>query len=91
VLAVSVDAPEESRKMAAELGLEYTLLSDGDLSAIDAWGVRHAGGYPGGRDIARPATFLIDAEGRVRWRELTDNWRVRLRPERVIEQLDALP
>jgi len=90
LLAVSTDSVEDAKKLATDLGLGFRVLSDPDLVAIDAWGVRHPGGYAGQRDIARPATFLIDADGRVRWRELTDNWRVRLRAERVLEQLDAL-
>jgi peroxiredoxin len=58
--------------------------------AIDAFGVRHAGGGIEG-DIARPAVFLIDREGRIVWRELTENWRVRVRPETVLEHLAAIP
>ena len=49
----------------------------------------HIGGLDG--DIARPATFILDREGTIVWRDLTENWRVRVRPERLIEQLRALP
>ena len=85
---MSVDAAEATRdKLSGDIG--YLLLADPELAAIDAYGVRHPGGM--GHDIARPATFLIDREGRVVWRDLTDNWRVRVRPERVLEQLKAIP
>ena len=41
-----------------------------------------------GKAIARPGTFLVDEEGRILWRELTENWRVRLDPQRVLDALD---
>jgi hypothetical protein len=57
---------------------------------IDRFGLRHRkGGLDG--DIARPAIFILDREGRVAWRELTDNWRVRARPDRLLEELAAIP
>ena len=43
-----------------------------------------------GEAIARPAAFLVDEEGRIIWRELTDDRRVRLRGERVLEVIDGL-
>ena len=40
-----------------------------------------------------PADFplLLDREGAVAWRHLTENWRVRVRPEQVLEQLSQIP
>ena len=87
VLAVSADPAEITREKLGSSGIEFLLLADPDLATIDAYGVRHPQGGMGGHDIARPATFLIDADGRILWRELTDNWRIRLRPERLLEQL----
>ena len=84
---MSIDAPDVTRDKLE--GIDYPLLADPDLTAIDAYGVRHPEGM--GHDIARPATFLVDRQGRVAWRDLTDNWRVRVRPERVLEQVKALP
>ncbi len=91
VLAVSVDPSDVTRDKLGSAGIEYPLLADPDLATIDAYGVRHPGAAMDGGDIARPATFLIDGDGRVVWRELTDNWRVRLRPDRLLEQLTAAP
>jgi len=90
VLAISVDPPEHSREIVEAYGLEFPVLSDPRLTVIDAFGVRHPGGGLEG-DIARPAIFILDREGRVVWRQLTENWRVRLRPETVLEQLAAIP
>jgi peroxiredoxin len=88
---VSVDTVEQNRDLAEGLGLDYPILSDADRTAIAAWGVVHAGGGIGGTDIARPATFLVERDGTVSWRSLTENWRVRVRPEHVLAALDANP
>ena len=86
---MSVDDAAVTRDKLGSAGLAFPLLADPGFAAVDAYGVRHPGGM--GHDIARPATFLIDREGRVVWRDLTDNWRVRVRPERVLAQLAAIP
>ena len=44
----------------------------------------------GGKDIARPAEFLVDAGGTIRWVNLTDDIRVRARPESVLAAIDRL-
>ena len=87
VLAVSADPFAKTHESLGESGLEFALLSDPELETIEAYGVRHTAGGMEGADIARPATFLIDEQGRIVWRELTDNWRIRLRPQRLIDQL----
>lgn len=38
-----------------------------------------------GRDAARPAEFLVDKSGVVRWRNLTEDYRVRARPEQLLK------
>jgi peroxiredoxin len=80
---------EDNRRLADKLGLDFSLLSDSDRRTIAAYGVVHAGGGMGGRDIARPATLVIGANARVRWRSVTENWRVRVRPETVIDALGS--
>jgi len=46
--------------------------------------------WPGGTDISRPAEFLIDSQGTVRWANLTDSIAVRARPEQVLKVVDDL-
>ena len=41
-----------------------------------------------GADIARPAEFLLDSDGIVRWVNLTENIAVRARPEQALEALN---
>lgn len=87
---MSVDTSEDSARLAEGLGLEFPLLSDVEREAVRAWGVAHEEGLPG-QVIARPASFLVERDGTISWRSLTDNWRVRLRPEELLEALGADP
>jgi peroxiredoxin len=43
-----------------------------------------------GADVARPAEFLLDANGIVRWVNLTENIAVRARPEQVLQAFSEL-
>jgi peroxiredoxin len=52
--------------------------------------VLHKGAGVGGRDIARPAEFLIDSSGVIRWVNLTDDIRVRARPEQMLQAAKSL-
>ncbi len=88
--AVSVDPPEVSREHCAKLGYTYTFLSDPEAETIKAYDLLHAGAGPGGQAVARPAEFLIDTTGTIRWVNLTEDWRVRPRPEDVLRVIDEL-
>ncbi|MCP4654517.1 MAG: redoxin domain-containing protein [bacterium] len=90
LLFISADSVEASRKLTVDAGLDLRLLSDPDLRVVDAYGVRHQGGFMGD-DIARPATFILDREGIVRWRDLTESFRIRVRPRRIVEELRKIP
>jgi peroxiredoxin len=83
VVAVVVDPVSQNAEVATQLGLSYRILSDPEMRVIDAYDLRHTDGGPNG-PIARSATFVLDAGGVVRWRNLTDNLRLRPRPEEVI-------
>jgi len=89
-VAISVDSNEESRKLCASQGYTYPFLSDAKAEVTRRYGVLHAHGGEDGRDIARPAEFLVDATGTVRWVNLTDDLRVRARPENALHEVDKL-
>jgi peroxiredoxin len=89
-LAISVDSPEESRELARKAGYTYPLLSDPNADVIKRYGILHQGAGMAGRDIARPAEFLVDRGGVVRWRNLTGDLRVRARPEQMLAAARAL-
>jgi len=90
IAAISVDSSAESRKLCRERGYSFLFLSDPKAEAIRRYGVLHPGAGDNGRDIARPAEFLVDASGAVRWVNLTDDIRVRARPEIVLQEIDYL-
>jgi len=85
VVGISVDPPEVSRRQSQKLGYTFPLLSDPDTRVIRRYDLLHRGAGPKGSDIARPAEFLLDSNGIVRWVNLTENIAVRARPEQVLE------
>lgn len=84
-VAISVDTPEESGDLAKKAGYTFPLLSDRNADVIKRYDLLHKGAGEGGRDIARPAEFLVDRNGVVRWRNLTEDFRVRATPEQMLE------
>lgn len=82
-----MDSPEKNLGVVNTARLGYPILSDADGTMMDAYGVRHVGASIDGGDIARPAVFVIDTKGNIAWRMITDSYRVRVRPETVIEEL----
>jgi peroxiredoxin len=84
-VAISVDSPEESRNLREQAGYTFTFLSDPNAEVIRRYDLIHAGAGENGRDIARPAEFLVDSSGTVKWVNMTENYWVRARPEDVIE------
>ena len=85
-----MDPPETNATLARQIGVTYPLLADPALTAIDAYGLRHPGAGPDGRDIAHSASVLIDADGIVRWTSVTDNIRRRPTPSTVLAAVAAL-
>jgi peroxiredoxin len=85
IVAISVDTPEINQRHRQKLGYTYTFLSDPQAEVIRRYDLLHRGAGPKGTDIARPAEFLIDSSGTIRWVNLTENIAVRARPEQVLE------
>lgn len=90
VVAISVDSPAESRKLCESRGYSFPFLSDPNAQVIRQFGVLHPKGGEDDKDIARPAEFLVDTAGIIRWVNLTDDFRVRARPEAVLEAISRL-
>ena len=90
VVAVSVDSVQVSRMLAEKAGLTFPLLSDPEQKVIRPFDLLHIRGGPKGVDIARPAEFLIDPRGKVRWVNLTDDIRVRARGDQVLRVADRM-
>ena len=91
-MAISVDTPETNRDMMLQkAGYTFTFLSDPKLETIGRYDLIHAEEIASGRDISRPAEFLIYPSGTIRWRMVTENFSVRARAEQVLEAAKALP
>lgn len=72
------------------MGFTYPFLSDAKAEVIRRYNLLHSAGGLGGTDIARPAEFLIDSTGTIRWANLTESASVRARPEQVLKVFDEL-
>jgi peroxiredoxin len=89
IVTISVDANEESRKLCQSQGYTFTFLADPKAETIRAYGVLHAHAGEDGQAIARPAEFLVDQAGTIRWVNLSVNLLARLRPETVVHVIDS--
>lgn len=71
VLAIAPDPPEKTRALIEKLRsskdvvLTHRFLSDPDLKATDAYGIRNAGAK---KPIPHPTTLLVDRDGQEVWR-----------------------
>jgi len=90
VVGVSVDAPADSQQLCRSRGYTFPFLSDPNADTIRQFGVLHTKGGEAGKDIARPAEFLVDAGGTIRWVNLTDDIRVRAKPQSAVLAIDRL-
>jgi len=89
-VAISVDAPEVSAELCRKAGYTYAFLSDPNAEVIRRYDLLHHGGGVNGQDIARPAEFLLDSSGVVRWVDLTEDFRVRATPKEMLKVAKAL-
>jgi len=90
VIAISVDSPAESETLRQSQGYTFPILSDANDEVIRRWDLVHAHGGRDGTDISRPAEFLIDSTGKVRWVNLTEDFIVRARPQEALAAFDAM-
>ena len=90
VVGISADPPDTNQRQSQKLGYTFPLLSDPKAEVIRRYDVLHPRAGPKSADIARPAEFLIDSNGVVRWVNLTENIAVRARPEQVLKAFDEM-
>jgi peroxiredoxin len=83
-VAISVDSPEDSRNLAGKAGYTFPILSDPQAETIRRYNLLHKGGGPEGSDIARPAEFLVDTSGTVRWTNFTEDIRIRAKADEML-------
>ncbi len=90
VVAISVDSPSVSQHLRQVAGYSFLFLSDDKAQAIHQWDLVHPHAGVAGADVARPAEFLLDSSGKVRWVNLTGDYLVRARPKQVLQAIDAM-
>ena len=54
------------------------MVADPTQAIIERYGLRDS---TLGHEVARPASFLLDREGRIVWRYLPTDWRLRAGPD----------
>ena len=70
--------------MRRKAGYSFTFLSDPELNVIRRYDLLHVAAGPDGQDISRPAEFLVDRSGIVRWENFTEDVRIRPRAEEML-------
>ena len=88
-VAISVDAPGDSKRVVERIGLPFDILADQDRSLISDLGLVHKGAGPGGSDIAVPSIMLVNAERRILWQHRSTRIQDRLSPEDVLDGVRA--
>jgi len=89
VVAISVDPPGVTKPHIEKQGYAFTFLCDEKAEVIRRYDLLHPEGFRG-EDIARPGEFLLDSSGVVRWRDLTEDYWARVKPEQVLKAIDEL-
>ena len=84
MLAVSVDDLSQAARAVEELGLEFPILYDKTGDVVKTYGV-----FVESSGIARPSTFIIDAEGVVQW-DFIGSTNHRTPTREIIKQLQEL-
>ena len=80
-----MDDQDKSRQLVEKLKLPFPVLSDVDHKVIDAYDLYN----PAGK-IAKPAMFVLDKKGVVRWVFLDEDFRIRAVDDIVLGELKKL-
>jgi len=83
-----MDTPEQLREHQARMGWKFPLLSDTQGEAVRAYDLLHR--VSDEQVVSRPGEFLVDPTGTVRWVDLTEDYRVRARPETLLAAFDRV-
>lgn len=84
ILAISTDPSGKSQQAIERIGLKFPLLSDADAKVIREYGLLHRGGGPDAGDVALPANYLVDRDGRIVWRRIAGRVQDRLDPSEIL-------
>ena len=79
---------EAVRRYVEETGLPFDILIDERRDVLRAYGVWHRIGLDAW-NIARPAVFLVDTDGRITYSFVSDNQRERPSQEAILAAADG--
>lgn len=85
-----MDTPQQSGELCGKAGYTFPFLSDPKAEAIRRYDLLHPKGGPNGSDISRPAEFLVDSSGTVRWVNFTEDIRVRAKADEMLAAAKAI-
>ncbi|PNE02547.1 hypothetical protein A15D_01795 [Alcanivorax sp. MD8A] len=95
VALISPQSHAQSAELAKQFSVNFDYLRDDDNAAARALGILDAGGTPAGlevlgydSDTVMPTVLILDAQGRLVFQHLTDNYRIRPEPSLFIEVLE---
>ena len=85
-----MDSPSISADLAKKAGYTFPILSDPNAEVIRRYDLLHKGAGPEGHDISRPAEFLLDSTGTVRWTNFTEDIRIRAKADEMLAVAKSL-
>lgn len=86
IIAISADSQALTGLTKQNLNITYLLLSDENKEAIDAYNVIDTSSM----SIARPATYIINQDGRVAWKFLDAKFDTRVSSDQILTELKKL-
>lgn len=89
VLAVAVTATYAQMAFAERLGVDFPMLSDWDRAVCSDYGVRYDA-WKGHDGLAKRSVFVLDPDGVVRYRWVTDDAAVQPDLDEVVQVVAAL-
>ena len=88
IVTISSDTVAQTAKGMAKHGLQAVMLADPDLAVTDRYNLRNPKNFAPKSGVivplAIPTTFLVDAEGIVRWIDQSTDYQQRSDPDRVL-------
>lgn len=85
IIAISVDKPEKNSELAKKLKVPFPVLSDPDHKVIDAYDLLNAA-----EQIAKPAVFILDRKGIIRWSFLNEDYKIRPFNDALLAELKKI-
>ncbi|MCP4441904.1 MAG: peroxiredoxin family protein [Aureispira sp.] len=97
VALVSPQPHKFTKSLAQKHEVNFDFLVDVENKAAQQLGIAHDGGLPTGlqalgyaSDTVLPTVIICDAEGKIVYRDLTENYRIRPEPQDFLEVLNKL-